>query len=244
MKVLIVEDEPLAAEKLIDYLLRWRSDVQVVAHLTHVQQVMEFLSRPAQLDLIFADIELGDGRVFSALEALDLPCPVIFTTSYSQYWPEAFQSQGVEYLLKPFSYKRFCQAMTNLEQLKEKLAAPVAQSANGGFRRRFMLRKSQALEVLPVADIRCFRAAGGVVVACDRDGEHHILVDSSLSLIESQLDPEQFFRLNRSDLVHIAAIERIEPYGKESLAVITGVLDAPLITSKSRTASFRRWLDR
>ncbi|MCW8127356.1 LytR/AlgR family response regulator transcription factor [Microbulbifer halophilus] len=244
MRVLIVEDEPLAAEKLVDYLRRWRPEARVMAHLTHVQQVVDFLSGTTRLDLIFADIELSDGRIFSALEALDLPCPVIFTTSYSQYWPEAFQSQGVEYLLKPFSYKRFCQAMTNLEQLKEKLAAPFAPLASGGFRQRFMLRKSQAQEVLPVTDIRCFRASGGVVVACDRNGEHHILVESSLSLIEPQLDPEQFFRLNRSDLVHIAVIKRIEPYGKESLAVITDVLEEPLITSRNRTASFRRWLDR
>lgn len=168
MRVLIVEDEPLAAEKLTDYLLRGWPDTQVMAHLTHVQQVMEFLSRPAQLDLIFADIELSDGKIFSALDVLDLPCPVIFTTSYSQYWPEAFQNQGVEYLLKPFSYKRFCQAMTNLEQLKDKLASPVPQPAGGGFRQRFMLRKSQALELLPVTDISCFRASGGVVPAGTR----------------------------------------------------------------------------
>lgn len=244
MKVLIVEDEQLAAEKLTGYLQRYLPDVQVLAHLTGVQQVMDYLSRPVQLDLIFADIELSDGQVFHALDALDLPCPVIFTTSYNQYWVEAFRSQGVEYLLKPFSYKRFSEAMSNFQQLKASLASPAAPATGNSYRQRFMLRKSQALELLPVQEIHCIRASGGVVIACDRAGECHILSEPSLSVIESELDPDQFFRLNRSDIVHIDAIRRVEPYSRESLAVLTGVLDEPLITSKSRTPGFRRWLDR
>jgi DNA-binding LytR/AlgR family response regulator len=244
MRVLIVEDEILAAEKLAGYIQRYNSDIQVVGHLSSVQQIIDYLSGTVTLDLIFADIELSDGQIFNALDVMDLPCPIIFTTSYSRYWIEAFQSQGVEYLLKPFSYKRFCQAMTNFEQLKASLTGAVETGVRTAFRQRFMLRKSQALELLPVQEVSCIRASGGVVIAYDQKGKCHILSESSLSAIESELDPNQFFRLNRSDIVHVDAIDRVEPYNRDTLAVMTSTLQEPLLTSKGRTARFRRWLDK
>jgi DNA-binding LytR/AlgR family response regulator len=245
MKVLIIEDELLAAEKLAGYLKRYQSDAEVVAQLSSVAQVLEFFGvdpKAQQLDLIFSDVELTDGQVFTALEQLDLPCPVLFTTAYDQYWMQVFQYQAVDYLLKPFSYPRFAEAMLNFAQLKHKLQQPVVAAAPA-YKKRFLLRKGQSLSILPVADILLIRAANGVLLATDKHNSVHILTEANLGDIETQLDPSEFFRLNRSDIIHISSILQVEPYNKESVAVVLSSEKEPAISSKTRTALFRKWLN-
>jgi DNA-binding LytR/AlgR family response regulator len=245
MKVLIIEDEQLAAEKLAGYLKRHQPDAEVVAQLSSVAQVLEFFGadpKAQQLDLIFSDVELADGQVFTALEQLDLPCPVLFTTAYDQYWMQVFQYQAVDYLLKPFSYPRFAEAMLNFAQLKHKLQQPVVAAAPA-YKKRFLLRKGQSLSILPVADILLIRATNGVLLATDKHNSVHILTEANLGDIEAQLDPSEFFRLNRSDILHISSILQVEPYNKESVAVVLSCDKEPVISSKTRTALFRKWLN-
>lgn len=245
MKVLIIEDELLAAEKLAGYLKRYQPDVEIVTQLSSVAQVLEFFGadpKAQQLDLIFSDVELTDGQVFTALEQLDLPCPVLFTTAYDQYWMQVFQYQAVDYLLKPFSYPRFAEAMLNFAQLKHKLQQSVVATVPA-YKKRFLLRKGQSLSILPVADILLIRAANGVLLATDKNNCVHILTEANLGDVESQLDPSEFFRLNRSDILHISCILQVEPYNKESVAVVLSCDKEPAISSKTRTALFRKWLN-
>ena len=241
MKVVIIEDEALAAEKLIGYLHRQQPEVEIVAQLSSVAEVLAFFRDPQPLDLIFSDVELTDGQVFSALEQLDLPCPVLFTTAYDQYWMQVFQYQAVDYLLKPFSYSRFAEAMLNFAQLKHKLQPTTAAPAR--FKKRFLLRKGQSVAILPVTDILHIRAANGVLLATDKQHQVHILTESNLGDIENQLDPSEFFRINRSDILHIDNIIKVEPFNKESVAVVLHSDKEPVISSKTKTALFRKWLN-
>jgi len=245
MKVLIIEDEALAAEKLSGYLYRHQPAVELAATLSSVAEVLAFFREPRALDLIFSDVELTDGQVFSALEQLDLPCPVLFTTAYDHYWMQVFQYQAVDYLLKPFSYSRFAEAMLNFEQLKHKLQMPVATQSGDqrSYKKRFLLRKGQSLAILPVTDILLIRAANGVLLATDIQQQVHILTETNLGDIENQLDPDVFFRVNRSDIIHLNSIVRVEPFNKETVAVVVSCEQAPVLSSKTRTALFRRWLN-
>jgi DNA-binding LytR/AlgR family response regulator len=247
MRVVVIEDEPLAAQKLIGFIHRHFKDATIVAQFDKTAQVLTFFSEEQLVDLIFSDIELLDGQVFNALNALDLPCPVIYTTSYDQYWTQAFQNQGIEYLLKPFSYKRFSQAMLGYEQLKANFSSmKIASVKNNSteYKSRFLLRKSQVVDILKTEDIVCLRAVSGVISAYDKNAQHHMLTGNSISEIEQQLDPEQFFRINRSEIINLNYICAFENYGKDTVAISTNILDEPLITSKTRTAEFKRWLDR
>lgn len=241
MKVLIIEDEQLAAEKLTGFLHRYQSDIDIVAQLASVEQVLAFFQSAPAIDLILSDVELSDGQVFSALEQLDLPCPVLFTTAYDQYWMQVFQYQAIDYLLKPFSYSRFAEAMLNFNQMKHKLQPVVKTSAN--FKKRFLLRKGQSLAILPVADILLIRAVNGVLLATDTQQQVHILSETNLGDIESQLDPAEFFRINRSDLLHINSIVRVDPYNKETVSVRVNCDQSAILSSKTRTAAFRKWLN-
>lgn len=241
MKVLLIEDEPLAAEKLTGYLLRYQPDLEIVAQLESVAQVLAFFQSPPAIDLIISDVELTDGQVFSALEQLDLPCPVLFTTAYDNYWMQVFKYQAIDYLLKPFSYNRFAEAMLNFKQMQHKLQ-PTAKTI-ASFKKRFLLRKGQSLAILPVTEILLIRAVNGVLLATDTQQQVHILSETNLGEVEEQLDPAEFFRINRSDLLHINSIARVDPFNKETVSVIVTCDKSAIISSKTRTAAFRKWLN-
>jgi len=264
LKVLLIEDEPLAAEKLAGFIQRYQPAAEIVAVLTSVAEVLAFFEQdePPLLQLIFADIELRDGAVFNALAQLDLPCPVIFTTSYDQYGVQAFSHQAVGYLLKPFTYKVFSDTMERLTQLKNKLLAqadmPLPSAASTlaatrlvataaaprqGYRQRFLLKQGQGLQILEVTNISCIRAVKGILLAQDEQGQSLMLSENNVQQLADSLDPSRFFQLNRSDIIQINFIERLEPYGKENLAVYLRGQTEPLISSKTRTALLRKWLN-
>ena len=244
MKVVIIEDEPLAAQKLAGYITRYAATNEIVQVLSRVTDVIDYFEQAREVDLIFSDIELLDGEVFSALDAIDLPCPIIFTTSYNEFWTQAFDNQGVAYLLKPFTYKRFASAMSNYEQLKNSLATraePKEETAKR-YKSRFLLKKGQVVDIFKTDDVVCVRATSGVLSAYDNEGNHHLLTGSSMTELEAQLDPCMFFRVNRSEIVNINYVLSFENYGKETLAIKMQHMNEPVITSKTRTSEFRKWL--
>ncbi|BBM03713.1 LytTR family DNA-binding domain-containing protein [Microbulbifer sp. GL-2] len=245
MNILIIEDEPLAAEKLSRYILRYSPQAKIQGPLDKVEEVKVFFNKNRPLDLIFSDIELLDGSVFQSLNELDLPCPVIFITAYDNYWMQAFQNMGIEYLLKPFSYKRFIESMIAFEQLKvafSKKCSTKIDTKNSDYKRRLLLKKRKSMEVLDVEDIICLRASKGIIIAYDKRGLSHILIQNSVTDLESQLNPQDFFRISRSDIINIKYIQRFENYGKDTLAIYLLNIDEPLISSKTKSSKFRRWL--
>lgn len=245
MNIVIIEDEPLAAEKLVNYITRFDANTNVLKICDKVADVIAFFQTDPEVDLIFSDIELLDGQVFNAFAEIDLPCPVIFTTSYNAFWTEAFDNQGIAYLLKPFTYKRFTNAMTNYESLKANLSQTkqlIQNQSEKRYKSRFLLKHVNAVSILNVEDVVCIRAASGVLSAYDSVGNHHLLSGNSMTELEAELNPEHFFRLNRSDIVNIHFVTSFENYGKETLAVNVSHINEPLITSKTRTSEFKKWL--
>lgn len=245
MNIVIIEDEPLAAEKLVNYITRFDANANVLKICDKVADVIAFFQTEPEVDLIFSDIELLDGQVFNAFKEIDLPCPVIFTTSYNAFWTEAFDNQGIAYLLKPFTYKRFTNAMTNYESLKANLTQTkqlIQNQSEKRYKSRFLLKHANAVSILNVEDVVCIRAASGVLSAYDSAGNHHLLSGNSMTELEAELNPDHFFRLNRSDIVYIHFVTSFENYGKETLAVNVSHINEPLITSKTRTSEFKKWL--
>lgn len=245
MNIVIIEDEPLAAQKVAGFVQRFFPEASITATLDKVKDVIAYFEAAADTDLILSDIELLDGPVFDALNQLDVPCPIVFTTSYNQYWMDAFSHQGIEYLLKPFTYKRFAEAMSKYQTLKAQFAPPqpAELSVQTRYKSRFLLKKSAATEILKVEDVVCFKTVAGVMLAYDIKDQSHVLSNSTVNELQEQLNPSDFFRINRSDIIQLKYIERFEAYGKDTLAVYCQTLQEPLLTSKTRTAEFKKWLD-
>lgn len=262
LKLVIIEDEPLAAEKLQNFVRRYDATAQILAVLPSVAAVLDFFDSPqsAEVQLVLSDVALQDGAVFQALTQLELHCPLIFTTAYPDFGVQAFAHQAVGYLLKPFSYKSFAECLDRLPLLLDKLrqlsgtsqpnppARPGVVSAAVAYRQRFIIRHANGqhqtqLQLLPVSQISCIQAVRGVLVATTPDGQQ-LLAETQLGSVEAELDPDEFFRLNRSELIRLGAVTALENHGKDHLAVyLTGAAD-PLISSKNRTADLRAWLNR
>ncbi|MDZ7647841.1 MAG: response regulator [Cytophagales bacterium] len=101
MNVIVVEDEPLAAERLISLLHKTGESVTVIEVFDSIKETVSFLSGNKKVDLIFLDIELADGKSFEIFKQVTVEAPIIFTTAYDQYALQAFKYLSIDYLLKP-----------------------------------------------------------------------------------------------------------------------------------------------
>lgn len=116
-KILIIEDVIPAKKKLKRFLADLDVQTQVVVEIDNVATAMEFLKNTS-VDLIFSDIELMDGNAFDIYKQVSISCPIIFTTAYDQFWTDAFDSNGIAYLLKSLSQAKFQKAWDKFLMLK------------------------------------------------------------------------------------------------------------------------------
>lgn len=253
IKVVIIEDEIPARNKLKRFISELDESVEIVAEIDKVEEAIAFFKN-SNVDLIFSDIELLDGNAFEIYNQVDIPSPIIFTTAYDQFLMNAFESNGIEYLLKPFSQDRFQKAWNKFLLLKssaseqQDVLVKLQQMLNNNhpvknYKKRFTVSSHQGIYFINTEDIAFFEAEEGIVFAVDTAGKKNLLNESTLKEIEKQLDPLAFFRINRSELVQKKHIERIERYNKNTLSIkIKGYKDH-LITSQSNTSSFRKWIE-
>lgn len=256
LSIVVLEDEALAARQLVDSLMKLLPDARVLTTLASVQEATAWWSANPAPDLLFSDIELLDGNVFALFDRVNIRCPIIFTTAYDQFLLRAFQGNGIAYLLKPFTLSQLQQALDKYALLRTTpvpttpvLTEPILaqlrdalRPAQTLYRQRFTVKLRQGIHLLAVDDINYLQADEGIVFAFDVRGQKYPL-NGNLTELEEQLDPARFFRLNRSEIINIRYIDRLEPYFNDRLAVrMLGQTDL-LIASTGRTPDLRRWLE-
>ena len=255
IKIVIIEDEEPARRKLKRFLNDLGEPVSVIAELGTVTDAIFFLKKEEQIDLILSDIELLDGNAFSIYNEIPPSCPIIFTTAYNEFLMDAFETNGIEYLLKPFSFERFKKAwnkfllLQNGNRKNDGLVTKMNhffanyQSDSTVFKKRFSVNSGKGTYFLNVDNIVIFAADEGVIFAIDTQGKKHLLTQETLKEIESMVDPSLFFRINRSELVQKQYVERMERYTKNTLAITVNGYGKHLITSQNNTASFKLWIE-
>lgn len=250
MRVVIIEDEPLAAGKLEDFIRRYDDSMSAVARLESVAEARRWFAENKPPDLIFSDIELLDGNVFEFLETEKIGSPIIFTTAYDQFLLRAFEQNGIAYLLKPFTFENFTQAMLKLEKLKTNFAAAqigVWQEIQRNvlrpkYKDRFVVKCRGSIRIVETEQIAFFQMQDGILFAFDAAGDKSALSEN-LNNLEQILDPQKFFRLNRSEIVNLKFIERLEPYFNDRLVVCVRNLKTKLLSSANRTPGLRKWIE-
>lgn len=253
MKIIIIEDEILAAEKLTGFIKKYDSKIEILATLDSVRGCLNWLEKNEMPDLIFSDIELLDGNVFSFFSVVKITCPIIFATAYDEFLMKAFNENGIAYLLKPFDFKTFQQAMEKYEQLKnnfenlddfliDKIKTSFSRHEKD-YKKRFAVKTAKGIFIINVDDIVFIRAEEGLVFCTTKDHKKFTL-NHSLNELEQLLDPDVFFRLNRSEIVNVNFIEKLENYFNDRLSVSLRNFAAKLISSASRTSALRRWIDK
>lgn len=254
MKVLIIEDETIAKKQLIHYLTNIDNTIDIVGQLSSITDCERWFTEHPQPDIIFSDIELLDGNIFIFLDKHEITTPIIFTTAYDQYLLKAFDNIGVAYLLKPFTEEQVKKAITKCVLLKSEnkksysndvladIKAALKDVSQINYKQRLTIKLPSGLYLLPIESISLIKADTALLNAYDFFGKKFPLTGTLLQ-IEQQLNPRVFFRINRSDLININAIEKIEHQSSDRLAVyIKGHKDS-FTVSASKTPDFRKWVE-
>ena len=223
LRVVIVDDEPLARAVVREYLQAYPG-VAVVAECGNgfdaVKAITELMP-----DLIFLDVQMPRLDGFEVVELLGRRIPVIFTTAYDQYALRAFDVHAVDYLLKPFSEERFAEALAHARarlQGGEPAADLEALAGEGRARHgpveRVLIRDGAQVHVLAVDRIDYVEAQDDYV--CFKAEGRQYLKDQTMGALEATLDGARFVRIHRSYLLNIERIARVELYAKDSRVAI------------------------
>lgn len=199
-------------------------------------------------DVIFSDIQLADGLSFELWESTPCNCPIIFTTAYDEYSIRAFGVNGIDYLLKPVGEEELVRSLTKLTRLSQ--APPPDWSAlmtslpqtKPRYRDRILATYRSDTVPVRVGELRQFYSSDGMTFATGIAGKRY-LIDEPLDRLEPQLDPKQWFRINRAQLVHAAAVKKVSTYFNHRLVLeLQPAGEGDNVVSRSRVAQCREWL--
>lgn len=251
MKVAIIEDEEIAAEKLTALIRRFDPSVEVVASLDSVKGAVKWLSNNPQPDLLFLDIHLGDGLSFAIFEKVKVTAPIIFTTAFDEYAVKAFKLNSIDYLLKPIRPEELNQALLKYRLWSsQETPAPDLQALydlivrkEPSYKTRFSVVAGQKIKTFPVEEVAYFVADEGLVCMVLQSKARYP-VDYSLDQLSEQLNPKEFFRINRQYLIRLQAIANIHVHPKSKLQVeVQPPSSKELFVSLDRVTRFKEWLD-
>jgi two-component system response regulator LytT len=252
MKVLIIEDEIPAANRLAKLLCDHDERIEIVHKLDSVESSVAWLSASPDVDLIFMDIQLADGLSFDIFEQVSIKTPVIFTTAFDQYTLKAFKVNSIDYLLKPVDEKELQRSLKKYGQLypatttgfSDKVLQLVREMNAVKYKERLLIKRGQQLSYLKTTSTAYCFADGKLCYAVDFNGSKYLL-ESNLSQLEEQLQPDHFYRINRHLLVNIEAVKKVHTWLGGRLKVeVLPVTTAETIVSRERVNGFKEWLGR
>jgi DNA-binding LytR/AlgR family response regulator len=249
MKVLILEDEELAAERLQQQIQQLRKGVEVVAVIDSVEEAVALLRKQAEIDLAFFDIQLADGSSFQVFQQVKVTCPIIFTTAYDQYTLQAFKVNSIDYLLKPIDTEELEKALAQYDDLKARFGAQspaleqIAQvigMMQQDYKERFVVKTGHQIVSVKANQILYLYSEHKITWLRHQNGKKYEL-NYSLGQLEEMLDPTQFFRVSRQSIVHIDSVQQATVYSNARLKLQL-VDGEETVVSRERVADFRSWM--
>jgi len=255
MNILILEDERAAAKRLQQLLKEVEPEANTVAIMETVAESVEWLKQNPAPDLIISDIQLGDGISFDVFEKVTLSVPVIFITAYDAYMLRAFKVNSIDYLLKPIDKEELAVAMAKYRALhmkqydnglNEQLIVMLKQLPGKAkeVKSRFLVKQGEKLISIHTDEVAYIRADDKVVFLHTKKGQKYI-IDESLDELEEVLDTAKFFRVNRTYIAPIEAIEKIHTHFNGRLKIeLHGCDDNEIFVSKQRATEFKNWLNK
>ncbi len=251
MNILIIEDEPRTARLLKEFILAVDDSHTVLGICDSVESTVQFLQTTMhRIDLLFMDIQLADGNSFEIFGKVTITAPVIFCTAYEDHFLEAFKSNGIDYILKPFHESDIEQAFRKLDQIRASLllapSLPVRleQVLANRTQSSFLIKFREKMYPVAVRDIAAVALENEVVYLYTFNKEKHA-VFRPIDDIESALDPQTFFRINRQMILNRDAIFEMEPFFNRRVIVTLKIstADRPLV-SRLKVSPFLEWVEK
>lgn len=251
MKIVIIEDEKLVAKDLTRTINDINPDIEIVTLIESVEDGLLFFKNNVEVDLIFSDIQLGDGLSFEIFEKTKNQTPIVFCTAFNQYAIEAFNTIGIDYILKPITKSNVEKALTKFETIKNNF-----KSTNLPLEKLFDAIKSQVQptnipsviihqgdKIIPLEGekIALFFIENGIVFAYTFD-QKKVMINKKLDILEDQYKPF-FFRANRQFLINRKAVKEASQYfHRKLLVVLTVPFKEEITVGKEKVSDFLDWL--
>jgi DNA-binding LytR/AlgR family response regulator len=250
MNVLIVEDEAHTAS-LLQEIIEQDTDFIVTEKLESVVETVQYLSKyQKNLDLLFFDIQLADGKSFEIFKHVDVVVPVVFCTAYDEYTLQAIKNNGIDYILKPFKEEDIHESLHKYKNLiatlQTKNPSPVyfQDDKKTQYQQSFLTQYREKSVVKNVEEVALFSVEFDTVYLHTFNGEKLPLF-KKLEYIEDVCDPDQFFRINRQMLVNRKAILSFEPYFNRKIVLELNIkLEDRAVVSRLKVAPFKEWLEK
>lgn len=251
MQIVIIEDERLTADDLAETIQQVKPDAVVVAILRSVKEAVQYFKAGKTADLIFSDIQLGDGLSFEIFSTVTVTAPVVFCTAYDEYALHAFKANGIDYILKPFTSDTISQALQRYQHLQQAFSGSTLLQyeaikkvfANREAQRPAAILIHQLDKIMPVKmeSIALFYLKNEITYLLTFNGK---IYNPNKSLDElERLTGDAFFRINRQYLVAHKAIGGASNYLSRKLSVTLTIPFEEVITvSKEKAPYFLNWL--
>lgn len=242
LRALLLEDEAPAREHLAHLITAAATPCTVVGAVDSIASLAQWLRAHPAPDLIFADIQLGDGISLDHFRATPPPCPVIFVTAHDDYLLAAFATHGLAYLLKPLKRPALDAALAKYHDLARHFAANFASlPAPAAPRQRLLAQRGNTFRPVPIADAAYFVSENKLTFLVTHTGER-CLVNKPLAELTADLATADFFRLNRTHLAHSSAVKSFTAVGHGRLSVqLVPRPAAEVLVSHENAAAFRAW---
>jgi two-component system, LytTR family, response regulator LytT len=249
MKILIIEDEEPAANRLQKMLQEIEPDAVLLDNIVSVSSAIKWFKENELPDLVIADIQLSDGLSFEVFKTVEVLCPIIFTTAYDQYAIEAFKVNSIDYLLKPIKKEELAAAVLKFKKIKT--AAPAIDinqllknfnSPAADYKKRFVVRYGEHIKTINVEEVAFFYTEDKVNFLTTKEGRR-FTIDFNLDSLEAMLDPKNFFRINRQYIINIQSITEMFAYTKSRVLIkLNPPAKHETIVSTERSPEFKLWL--
>ncbi|MBS7234094.1 response regulator transcription factor [Flavobacterium psychroterrae] len=252
MKVIIIEDEFRTAQELKNMLLGVDSDIEIVAILGSVSMALNWFAHNPMPEIIFSDIELGDGLSFEIFKNLCIEVPVIFCTAFDEYAIRAFDANSIDYLLKPIDEAMLQKSLNKYLRMKERITNGVQGALNLeslidqldiAYKQTLLVSFREKIIPIKLQDVAFIYASNGLVYLELADRKS-FTISYTLEQLESMLDPKDFFRANRKFILNRSFVDNIEHYFNRKLLVACKI-ETPekIIISRVKSNLFLKWLE-
>lgn len=246
MRVVIVEDEPIAASRLEKMLEKLFGQIELIAQPDSVKSSVDFFkSYSGEIDFVFMDIHLSDGKSFQIFEQVDVNVPIIFTTAYDEYALKAFEVNSIDYLLKPIKeqdLKKAIDKWNNLSKSKNHIEDNKSIANIFNKQSRIVVRYGSVIKAIEITEAAYFYTSQKVTFMVLKSGES-LPIDENLDELESILDPKEFFRINRQYIVSFSSIDSMVAYTKSRVKLnLKPIAEEETIVSTERSSEFKKWL--
>jgi len=250
MKIIIIEDEKPAARLLQRKLEKLGYTIQTLLH--SVEESINWFENNSHPDLIFLDIQLSDGLSFEIFDKIEIKSPIIFTTAYDEYALRAFKLNSIDYLLKPIDedeletaiskfqnqFQTSSVANLDFDAIKRMLINPVQKE----YKNRFSVKIGNQIKVVLLDEVECFYSENKGTYLHTIDNRDYLL-DCSLEQLETELNPDSFYRISRKFIIPLQSIKEIQMHTNSRLKIILPTYkEDEVIVAREKVSDFKNWI--